>query len=180
MEGAASHLRELSEEDGEDIYDLLQDIPSENGFLNEMYGADRQTFRAWLSRRAANSRGERLEPGFVPSSVHWLFVDGRPVAMGKLRHHLNETLLRQGGHIGYAVRLSERGRGHGHRILRGMLSVARDRGIDRVLLTCGEGNVRSRRIIETAGGVLEDIRDDRCRYWIAIDPARTGCGPRAS
>ena len=44
---------------------------------------------------------------------------------------------------------------------------AKELGLERVLLTCDEDNVGSRRTIENAGGVYEDIRKDKRRYWIA-------------
>ena len=36
-----------------------------------------------------------------------------------------------------------------------------------MLLTCDEDNVGSRRTIENAGGVYEDTRKGKRRYWIA-------------
>jgi predicted acetyltransferase len=45
-------------------------------------------------------------------------------------------------------------------------------GLDRVLLTCLPENTASARIIEKAGGVLEDIRETALgperRYWISL------------
>ena len=39
-------------------------------------------------------------------------------------------------------------------------------GLDRVLLTCDEDNPGSRMVIEKAGGVLEDVRVGKRRYWV--------------
>ena len=171
MSGVVS-LRELSVEDGEEIYDLLQDIPPEFGFMNGMHGESRETFRTWLVKHAAMARGELVDPGFVPSTDFWLFVDGHPVGYGKMRHLLNEKLLEHGGHIGFAVRRSERGKGYGRLLLRELLAAAATRGIDRTLLTCDEANVRSIRTIEGCGGILEDVREGRRRYWIDTAPFR--------
>ena len=44
---------------------------------------------------------------------------------------------------------------------------AKELGLERVLLTCDEDNVGSRLTIENAGGVYEDSRKDKRRYWIA-------------
>jgi predicted acetyltransferase len=165
-------LRELSVEDGEEVYGLLQDIPPEFGFMNEMFGKSREAFRDWLALHAAMARGEQVPSGFVPSSGFWLFVDERPVGYGKMRHHLNEKLLEHGGHIGFAVRRSARGKGYGRLLLRELLAAAAAHGIDRALLTCDEANVRSIRTIEGCGGVLEDVREGRRRYWIGTAPYR--------
>lgn len=39
-------------------------------------------------------------------------------------------------------------------------------GIDPVLVTCDTGNAGSRRVIEAGGGVLEDERRGKLRYWV--------------
>ncbi|WP_427896510.1 GNAT family N-acetyltransferase [Kribbella sp. GL6] len=92
-----------------------------------------------------------------------------------LRRTLNEKLLEGGGHIGYGVRPSARGRGVASWALAEVLGRARARGMDRVLVTCGDGNVASARTIERNGGVLEDVRDTWLgrarRYWITLGPA---------
>ena len=41
-------------------------------------------------------------------------------------------------------------------------------GLDRVLVTCDEDNDGSRRTIERNGGVYEDSRKGKRRYWIAV------------
>jgi Predicted acetyltransferase len=43
---------------------------------------------------------------------------------------------------------------------------ARDLGIDPALLTCDDTNVASRRVIESNGGVFEDQREDKLRFWV--------------
>jgi predicted acetyltransferase len=43
-------------------------------------------------------------------------------------------------------------------------------GLDRVLVTCDEDNVASARTIERGGGVYEDSRNGKRRYWVATAP----------
>jgi hypothetical protein len=43
---------------------------------------------------------------------------------------------------------------------------ARDLGIDPALLTCDDTNTGSRRVIESNGGVFEDKRRDKLRFWV--------------
>jgi predicted acetyltransferase len=50
------------------------------------------------------------------------------------------------------------------------LPKARDLGIGRVLLTCDEDNAGSRATIEKNGGVYEDTRNGKRRYWIETAP----------
>jgi predicted acetyltransferase len=116
----------------------------------------------------------RIKPGLVPSSEFWL-VDGNDyLGMLRLRHELDEHLLQKGGHIGYAIRPSRRKQGYGKLILKYGLQQAKAFGFERVLLTCDQDNHSSRTIIESNGGVLENIIQVEgwpalvCRYW--IDP----------
>ena len=89
-----------------------------------------------------------------------------------LRHRLNAKLLDAGGHIGYGVRPSARGRGLATWALGRVVRTAAAMGLDRVLLTCTVDNPASARVIEHAGGVLEDVRDTWLgrsrRYWITL------------
>lgn len=84
-----------------------------------------------------------------------------------VRHRLNDWLLDEGGHIGYSVRPSRRGLGHASRALRLGLDHAAGLGIDRALLTCDDDNLASRRTIVSGGGIYEDTRNGKQRFWIA-------------
>jgi len=96
------------------------------------------------------------------------------LGVSKLRHTLTPALEDIGGHIGYSIRPSERGRGYGSLILALTLEHARALGLSRVLLTCDTSNIRSARVIQRNGGVLtsegySSLRGARVsRYWIAI------------
>ena len=82
---------------------------------------------------------------------------GEYVGRVSLRHELNAGLETWGGHIGYEVRPSMRGRGYGHALLAGILPHARTLGLERVLLHCYKSNAASTCIIEKAGGMLEGL-----------------------
>jgi predicted acetyltransferase len=85
-----------------------------------------------------------------------------------LRHSLDNPFLAEaGGHIGYAVRPGARRRGHASAALRQVVEVAGRRGIERVLVTCDLDNTASARTIESCGGVLEDERSGKRRYWVS-------------
>lgn len=126
-------------------------------------------FDAWVEVLLANERGEQVAEGFVASTTRWVVEGERIVGLISLRHELNDSLLREGGHIGYAVRPADRGRGVASAALALMLDECRRLGIDPVLVTCDEDNAASRRVIEKAGGVLEDIVGGKRRYWIPLD-----------
>jgi predicted acetyltransferase len=83
-------------------------------------------------------------------------------------------LAHEGGHIGYGVRPSERGKGYGTEVCRRTLEAARGLGLARVLITCDTDNPASARIIEKNGGVLEnEVRSRETgkmkrRYWVTL------------
>lgn len=82
-------LRKLTINDSMDIYGMLQEIPKdENGFINSVNGKSFEEYKEWLIICDAMSKGVGLEDWQVPSNTYWLFVDGYPVGMGKLRHFL--------------------------------------------------------------------------------------------
>jgi predicted acetyltransferase len=103
---------------------------------------------------------------FVPTTTRW-WVDGEEyVGRLAIRHRLNDFLLEEGGHIGYDVRPPRRGEGHATAMLSASLPIARGLGIDRALVTCDDDNAPSIRVIEAAGGRLEDQRGRKLRYWV--------------
>jgi predicted acetyltransferase len=136
----------------------------------------RERDAAWSSDDAFRAftvevRAQRLEEtprpdGFVPSTELW-WIDGDEY-LGRIgiRHRLTPALLETGGHIGYDVRRSARRRGHATEMLRQALIVARGLGTDPALVTCNVDNVASRTVIERNGGVLEDQREGRLRFWV--------------
>jgi predicted acetyltransferase len=162
-------LRELTLDDTADVYEMVQEINTgENGFVNSLYSNDLETFQGKLQRNVNMSKGVNLEPQYVPQTIYWLYVNGKPVGYGKLRHYLNDHLLNHGGHIGYVIRPSERGKGYAKMLLEKLLEKAKSMGIDKVLLTCDETNIPSRKVIESNDGMLEETKDDSCFYWIYL------------
>lgn len=153
--------------DGLDILEMLRDIgPGENGFTNASHDLGRDAWPVYLANQLRYAQGVDLLAGHVPQTVYWLRRDGYPVGMSKVRHTLNDELRARGGHIGYCVRPSERGRGYGHILLSLTLEQASRLGLDRVLITADWGNTSSRAMIERQGGVLERDDSGNCRYWV--------------
>lgn len=110
----------------------------------------------------------------VPSEVLWLVEGDHYIGRADVRHTLNERTRQIGGHIGYEIRPSERGKGRGKLILQLALERARELGIERVLMSCDVDNVGSRKIIEANGGTMEGGEHDVSplhpepiyRFWI--------------
>lgn len=124
-------------------------------------------FAEFVDHLHLDARPESPRPDrHVPQSTWW-FVEGDDY-LGRIscRHLLTEWLLEYGGHVGYEVRPTARRRGHATAMLRAVLPCVHALGIDPALLTCDDTNVASRKVIEAAGGVLEDQRGAKLRYWV--------------
>jgi predicted acetyltransferase len=131
---------------------------------------DPRAFDHYVAGLRALALPETPRPdGWVPCTELW-YVDGAEwLGHLNLRHRLNPHLTEVGGHIGYDVRPSARRNGHATAMLPDGLTVARRLGIGSALLTCDHDNIASRRVIEKAGGVLEDQRGDKLRFWVPTD-----------
>lgn len=161
-------LKQLSLQDGPEIYEMIQEIPKmENGFMNGANGCSPAEFQEWLARQTAGSRGEGLADWMVPSTTYWLYVDGRPAGFGKLRHYLTDRLREEGGHIGYAIRPSERGKGYGSILLSKLLEEAKAMGLDQVLLTVWTSNPGSIGVALKNNGTITRTTEDKHYIWIS-------------
>lgn len=112
-----------------------------------------------------------LKPDRVGSDYYWLVDDERDYFIGEvaIRHRLNDALYLRGGHIGYVIRSGEWGKGYGTLMLKLALEKAKERGLDKVLITCNDSNTASARVMEKNGCVLENVIEVEGqpvrRYW---------------
>lgn len=130
--------------------------------------ADPVSFEGYVENLLSQTQPEAKRPeGHVPCTYLWIVEDSKVLGFLAIRHVLNDFLLEQGGHIGYSVRPSARRHGHAAKALKDALPLAAQMGIEQVLVTCDEDNVGPRKTIEGNGGVYEDSREGKRRYWIS-------------
>ncbi|SDT24316.1 Predicted acetyltransferase [Paenibacillaceae bacterium GAS479] len=133
---------------------------------------DPRDFEAMLQSLFDNDRGVGAVDGRVPDSTFWLINNHhRVLGVVNIRHRLTEHLLNAGGHIGYAIRPSERLKGYAIILLRLALIEAKTLGIENVLVVCDAENVGSEKTIVKNGGkpdsdYIEDDGNVVKRYWI--------------
>ncbi|HEY7722411.1 MAG TPA: GNAT family N-acetyltransferase [Pedococcus sp.] len=129
---------------------------------------DPAVFAEYVAEVRALALPETPRPaGHVPSTTMWWAEGDEYLGRIQLRQHLNEFLTEVGGHVGYDVPPEHRRQGHATAMLRALLPLAaKGFGLDRVLVTCDEDNVASRKVIEACGGVFEDQRGVKLRYWV--------------
>lgn len=131
-----------------------------------------QTFEEFVQMKRDQSQGIRVPEGLVPSTELWLIDQEEFIGRTNIRHTLNTWLYEIGGHIGYWIKPSKRGKGYGKKILELALIEAKKLGITNALVTCDTTNMNSAKVIEANGGVLENIVDNgpdnppKKRYWI--------------
>ena len=147
---------------------------AEEGYIHGS-GAELQVdFSEFLRLLQDYAKGINLPQGWVPASTYWLLSEGRVLGVSNLRHALTEFLRREGGHIGYSVRPSERGKGYATAMLRLVLEKAKELGLKMVLVTCDKDNPASARVIRKNGGKLDnelvskESAKMKQRYWIEL------------
>lgn len=151
-----------------DDYDALD---PENG---GSYSFARTNFAAYIRGLHDEEQGFNLSVGYVPCSHRWLLDEiGDIAAIVRIRHNIDTPFLNSvGGHIGYDVPPSQRGKRYSIAALNAGLKEAKEIGLARVLVCADASNVASCRTIEGCGGVLEkEFMSEHWptpvrRYWI--------------
>ena len=117
-------------------------------------------------------------PGYSIGFIYLYVQDNEVVGMVNIRPDaLNNPMLKQyGGHIGYSVKPSYRKNGIGKRMLKDVLVLCKEEyKLDKVLITCLEDNLGSKKIIVDNGGILENTivyppeHKNMHRFWISLD-----------
>lgn len=113
----------------------------------------------------------------VKATLLFVMKDGNIIGAVDIRHEIesSEYLKNFGGHIGYGILPTERGKWYITEALKLWLIEAKNLITDnsKVLIVCLENNIASARVIEKNGGILENRVTDndgniRRRYWIEL------------
>lgn len=128
--------------------------PNGNGAL-ERY-LEEATYEEWLRKVIADIDVANVPPERVPALTYFGVreEDDEIVGMINLRLALNDFLRTEGGHVGYGVRPTERGKHYATEMLRAALRVYDTFGIREIILTCDKANRASAATIRSCGGEL--------------------------
>ena len=157
-----------------DFEDALHELHATNGlaFWHEL--GPPASVEEYIRIRLDHAESKNLPEGWVASTTFWLVEDGELIGETVVRHELTDHLRNIGGQIGYWIRPSKRNKGYGRLILQMALQKAKALGLEKIVITCDENNIGSRKIIEFNGGVFERCQDmglfapPKMLFWIDI------------
>lgn len=159
--------KEQAEAMKQEFFDANEPIINGSALLDQM------DYDAWLENTIRNSNPATAREDWVPATTFFAVrkSDKKIIGIVDIRHNLNQEFLTSyGGHIGYAVRPSERRKGYATQILTKALDYARELGVRRIMLGCYADNLASIRTIEKCGGMRTETKkyiDGRLMnvYW---------------
>ncbi len=128
-------------------------------------------YEGWLKKLEADYVREPSEEK-VPARTYFLVreSDGRIVGMINIRLALNKRLSKYGGHIGYSIRPTERGKGYNNVNLYLGLKVLDRHGIEKAFLDADLDNPASWKTMEAMGGVrVREYFDDEDAHCTVVD-----------
>lgn len=157
--------------DKETVLEMMAEFEkSQSAHDGGFWDTENFVYEEWLEENLQAEAGFNIPENWVPAIQLVSFdVAGQALGFLNLRLRLNDYLLEKGGHIGYSIRPSERGKGYAKESLRQGLQIAKEKNIKRALVTCSTENPASRAVILANGGELEDVRNGTERYWIELE-----------
>ena len=116
------------------------------------------TYEKWLEKLLNYIDIANVPKSKVPGLTYFYVrkEDDRIIGMVNIRLALNDYLRKEGGHIGYSVRPTERRNHYGTDMLTQALDVCGTIGINEVLVSCDKKNTASAGVIRKCDGLLKD------------------------
>lgn len=167
-------LRELNESDEQAFLEGAKEWGGESPHWYSFIWPDVQ-FSEMLDILKKETLSVGLKPDRVPHTMLYAFLDEKIIGRVSVRHTLNDHLRKRGGHIGYAVAKTYRGKGYATEMVRQVLDYCKKINLTSIMVTCADDNIPSWKIIEKFHGKLEDrVWDEKDkkmirRYWISTN-----------
>ncbi len=176
-------IREVRKEDEEQVRKMYNEymnselIPGLDRFegIRDFENLDKMSFNEWIEDLEKNKDENQLPKEY---STHTLYLaldeNNRLVGAIGLRWQEVPVLMKFGGFIGYSVRPSERSKGYATKMLQLALEEFKKINKGKVLITCKDFNIASKKVIEKNGGIYENSyynEEDKytyLRYWINL------------
>ena len=157
----------------EDAIDYIREFLEYGSDINGAGGLHRflDDYEGWLKKLDLDYIQVPNEER-VPARTYFLVreSDSRIVGMINIRLALNERLSHYGGHIGYSIRPTERGKGYNNINLYLGLKVCRKYGIEQIFMDADLENPASWKTMEAFGGVrIREYYDDVNAHCTVVD-----------
>ena len=128
----------------------------ENG-ENEINGSElldkTDDYRLWLENVSKNISKDTVNPNWVVTDTFFVIRENDKKVIGIIdfRHELN-NFLKDFGHSGYSVRPTERKKGYATEMLKKVMEIAKQIGLNEMQLSCKKSNIPSVKTITKNGG----------------------------
>ena len=116
------------------------------------------TYEKWLENVLEQIDIANIHEPKVPALTYFYVraEDDRIIGMVNIRLALNDFLRKEGGHIGYSIRPTERRKHYATDLLTRALEVCKTIGIKEALVSCDKKNTASAGVIRKCDGLLKD------------------------
>ena len=139
----------------QEFIDYRSDINGSGGLARLSKGMPYEEWLVDVINRMDDDYAKSIDR--VPASTYFTIreSDNKIVGMVNLRHYLDNSLKNIGGHIGYSIRPTERGKGYAKIQLYLALLECKKLGIEEAMVDCIKSNVKSEKTIIALGGVFD-------------------------
>ena len=155
-------LKELNMDMGVSEYEMYQDIPlKEPGSTNLCNGLPYEVFKNYLESQLAR-KYQNISKYDTPTITYILYINSIPVGYICIRTKIDNQWKKWSGNFYYTVRLSERKKGYGTKMLKLALNEFKKLGLKEIYGQSSSDNYASEKVIENNGGILlEEIGGTR-------------------
>lgn len=140
---------------GKDVYDMYQDIPKEEtGSTNNFNGCSFDVYKEILKdlKKEESVLNETLN---TTTNRYIFYVNDKPIGEIGIRTSLNDFWINKGSQLFYKIRLSERNKGYGTKMLELALIECKKLGMKKVRINCDDMNKSSQKVIQKNGGIID-------------------------
>ena len=137
------------------VYEMYQDIPKEEvGSSNKLNGCTLEEYFNYIE--VFKNEENNINPLLNTTTNRYVFfVNNYPVGEVGIRTTPNDFWINKGSQIFYKIRLSERNKGYGTKMLELALNECKKIGMKQVRINCDDNNLSSKRVIEKNGGNVD-------------------------
>lgn len=174
------YLKEPTMKEKKEIEEMVKEFATSNDEypfegLSNFKKVMEESYEEFLNLLEINKHIDKINPNYANQTTFVLIDENGHVYGGiNLRHELKGKLFEIGGHVGYGIRPSERGKGYGTLQLKLLIEKMNEMGIKNALITCRENNIKSKKTMEKFIGYADSLVPSmyegimEYRYWIDI------------